>query len=87
MVYLRNSINKLSVLFILTLIVYAGYFIQFNYRALSLPEPELNPLELPLDDPLQRNPVISEAKEKLNWSPLVELNQGLDNTIDYFKNL
>ena len=43
--------------------------------------------DLPQDDPLQRNPVISEAKEKLNWYPLVDLDQGLENTINYFRNL
>ncbi len=41
--------------------------------------------DLPLDDPLQRKPVIKEAKDKLNWSPLVDLNQGLEKTINYFK--
>ena len=43
--------------------------------------------ELPQDDPLQRRPVINEAKEKLNWSPSVDLDKGLENTINYFKNL
>ena len=43
--------------------------------------------DLPQDDPLQRNPVIEEAKEKLNWYPLIDLDQGLENTINYFRNL
>ena len=43
--------------------------------------------DLPQDDPLQRNPVIAEAKEKLNWYPLIALDQGLENTINYFRNL
>ena len=43
--------------------------------------------ELPQDDPLQRKPVIKEAKDKLNWSPLLDLDEGLENTINYFKNL
>ena len=43
--------------------------------------------ELPQDDPLQRKPIIEEAKDKLNWTPLVDLDQGLENTINYFKNL
>jgi UDP-glucuronate decarboxylase len=43
--------------------------------------------ELPEDDPLQRQPNISLAREKLNWSPLIELEQGLNSTIDYFKKL
>ncbi len=43
--------------------------------------------ELPQDDPLQRKPIIKEANDKLNWSPLVDLNEGLENTIDYFKSI
>ena len=43
--------------------------------------------DLPEDDPLQRQPVIKEAIKKLNWSPLVELDPGIENTINYFKNL
>jgi UDP-glucuronate decarboxylase len=43
--------------------------------------------ELPQDDPLQRQPVITKAKEELNWFPLVDLDTGLENTINYFKNL
>ena len=40
---------------------------------------------LPQDDPLQRKPDISFAKEKLNWAPKVELEEGLLQTINYFK--
>lgn len=40
---------------------------------------------LPHDDPKQRQPDITLAKEKLNWSPTVELNEGLINMINYFK--
>jgi UDP-glucuronate decarboxylase len=40
---------------------------------------------LPQDDPMQRRPDISLAKEKLNWEPTVKLNEGLIKTIDYFK--
>ncbi|MCR8538754.1 MAG: SDR family oxidoreductase [Prochlorococcus marinus CUG1439] len=43
--------------------------------------------DLPKDDPLQRKPVIKEAKDNLNWTPLVDLDQGLEKTINYFKNL
>lgn len=43
--------------------------------------------ELPEDDPLQRKPVIELANEKLNWSPSIELQEGLKYTIDYFKRL
>jgi UDP-glucuronate decarboxylase len=40
---------------------------------------------LPEDDPKRRQPDIGLAKEKLNWKPLVEVEEGLKNTIDYFK--
>ncbi len=40
---------------------------------------------LPQDDPLQRKPCIKKAKEFLNWSPTIGLNDGLDQTISYFK--
>ena len=42
---------------------------------------------LPLDDPQQRQPDISLAKEKLNWKPLVNLEEGLIKTIKYFKDI
>lgn len=41
--------------------------------------------DLPADDPTQRRPDITLAKEKLGWSPKVEISQGLDKTIAYFK--
>ena len=44
-------------------------------------------LPLPQDDPIQRQPNISLAKAKLNWEPLVPLDEGLKKTISYFKNL
>jgi len=44
--------------------------------------------ELPMDDPMQRQPNISLAKEKLNnWEPKIELEEGLIKTIQYFQNL
>jgi UDP-glucuronate decarboxylase len=39
---------------------------------------------LPADDPVQRRPDISLAKEKLNWQPTIELEEGLTRTIEYF---
>lgn len=39
---------------------------------------------LPGDDPKQRRPDISLAKEKLDWTPKVSLEEGLGLTIDYF---
>lgn len=43
--------------------------------------------DLPIDDPIQRCPDISKAKQILNWLPRVELEQGLLKTIAYFDNL
>lgn len=42
---------------------------------------------LPADDPTQRQPDITLAKEKLNWMPEVSLDQGLVKTIEYFDRL
>ena len=42
---------------------------------------------LPSDDPKQRQPDISFAKKILDWSPVVELEEGLTKTIDYFRNI
>jgi len=43
-------------------------------------------LPLPEDDPLQRQPNIDLAKERLGWEPKTQLEQGLERTIEYFKN-
>jgi len=40
---------------------------------------------LPADDPKQRRPDITLAKSVLNWTPTVELEEGLGRTIAYFK--
>lgn len=42
---------------------------------------------LPADDPKQRCPDISKAKQKLGWEPRVDLDEGLKQTIDYFAHL
>ena len=42
--------------------------------------------ELPLDDPRQRKPDISIAQSSLDWAPSVSLEDGLIETIKYFKN-
>ena len=42
---------------------------------------------LPMDDPTQRRPDITLAREKLNWSPVTALKDGLCQTIDYFRRL
>lgn len=48
---------------------------------------ELIFLSLPQDDPMQRQPVIDLAKKELNWSPKIDLEEGLTNTIHYFRSL
>ena len=40
---------------------------------------------LPHDDPKQRQPDITLAKEKLGWEPTIELEEGLQYIIEYFK--
>lgn len=42
---------------------------------------------LPQDDPKQRKPDITLAKERLNWEPKINLEQGLIKTIDYFRKI
>jgi UDP-glucuronate decarboxylase len=40
---------------------------------------------LPVDDPRQRRPDISLAREALRWSPVIRLREGLTRTADYFE--
>jgi UDP-glucuronate decarboxylase len=40
---------------------------------------------LPSDDPRQRRPDITQAKEKLGWEPRIHLEEGLERTIHYFR--
>ena len=42
---------------------------------------------LPEDDPLQRQPDITRAKKLLDWKPTIELDEGLQRTIEYFKSI
>ncbi|MDA0996936.1 MAG: SDR family oxidoreductase [Proteobacteria bacterium] len=42
---------------------------------------------LPADDPMQRCPDIRLAKEKLGWTPGIDLDAGLDRTIAYFRGI
>ena len=42
---------------------------------------------LPTDDPLQRQPDITKAKEILNWEPKISRSEGMKRTFEYFKNL
>jgi UDP-glucuronate decarboxylase len=41
--------------------------------------------DIPPDDPKQRQPDITLAREKLGWEPRIRLDEGLKKTIDYFK--
>lgn len=43
--------------------------------------------ELPLDDPRQRKPDITRANTVLNWAPKIELEEGVSQTINYFKSV
>lgn len=42
-------------------------------------------LDLPKDDPTNRNPDITRAKTLLKWEPVIDLKSGLLKTIDYFR--
>lgn len=43
--------------------------------------------ELPSDDPMQRQPDITHAKETLDWQPTIELAKGLESTVAYFREI
>jgi UDP-glucuronate decarboxylase len=42
---------------------------------------------LPQDDPTQRQPDITKAREILGWQPRVSLEEGLPRTVEYFRAL
>jgi UDP-glucuronate decarboxylase len=42
---------------------------------------------LPSDDPMQRQPDITLANSTMGWKPAVELERGLQKTIEYFRTL
>lgn len=44
-------------------------------------------LPLPGDDPKQRKPDITQAKDVLDWEPKVQLREGIAKTVDYFRRL
>ncbi len=44
-------------------------------------------MPLPADDPTQRKPIIELAERELNWYPKISLDEGLNRTIKYYKNL
>jgi len=52
--------------------------------------PTTSPIEsrpLPQDDPIRRQPDITRAKQQLGWEPTIPLDQGLDRTIAYFREI
>ena len=51
------------------------------------PSLEIVNKELPQDDPRKRKPSIKLAMEKINWSPKIELDEGIDRTVKYFKSV
>lgn len=58
-----------------------------NILELTGSKSKLSHEPLPQDDPLQRRPDISLAREKLQWEPKVDLVEGLKKTIGYFEAL
>lgn len=54
-------------------------------QALTGSETPLEFRELPEDDPKQRRPDISVARELLGWEPRVPVREGLERTIEYFR--
>lgn len=44
-------------------------------------------MPLPSDDPMQRQPDITKAREILNWEPKIALQEGLNKTIDFFRTI
>lgn len=43
--------------------------------------------DLPIDDPTQRKPDLTLAKQKLNWQPKTDIKVGVEKTIEYFKEM
>ena len=62
---------------------------QFAEEIISLTGTEQKVIykDLPVDDPKQRKPDITKAKEILNWFPKIDRSEGLNLTYEYFKGL
>lgn len=56
-------------------------------KALTGSRSELIHKPLPTDDPKQRQPDITLAREQLGWEPTVKLEEGLKPTVAYFEQL
>ena len=48
---------------------------------------EVNYNKLPIDDPKKRKPDISRAKKYLSWEPRISLKEGLNKTVDWFREI
>ena len=60
---------------------------EMAYKILQATNSKSNIIQVPLpeDDPKIRQPDITRAKKYLNWEPVVSLNEGLQSTLEYFK--
>jgi UDP-glucuronate decarboxylase len=58
-----------------------------NVLKLTKSKSKLVRMPLPADDPKQRKPDITKAKSVLGWEPKVQLEDGLKETIAYFRKL
>jgi dTDP-glucose 4,6-dehydratase len=56
-------------------------------RKLTGTQSEIEFKPLPVDDPKVRQPDIAKARAKLGWEPRVKLEDGLEKTIEYFRDL
>ena len=56
-------------------------------RSLTATNSEIVYEDLPADDPKQRRPDISKARQVLGWEPRISLDEGLKNTVAYFSQL
>jgi dTDP-glucose 4,6-dehydratase len=54
-------------------------------RRITQTKSEIEYRPLPVDDPKVRQPDISRAKEVLGWEPKVDFEQGITETIEYFR--
>lgn len=56
-------------------------------RKVAGSDSEIMHLELPKDDPQRRCPDITRARQWLDWEPRVDLQTGLERTVEYYRNL
>ena len=68
--------------------VYATYLLELAEKVIGLTNSKSEIIfePLPTDDPVQRQPDISRARDKLKWESVTPLEEGLRKTIDYFEN-